>query len=359
MKVLQLIDSLEAGGAERVAVNIANALVAEVSGSYLCSTRKEGLLKAPLDPKVGYLFLNKKRTFDLKAILKLKRFVKQEQIDIIHAHSSSYFTATLVKLLYPKIKIIWHDHYGHSEFLYRRPILILQLCSYFFNHVFSVNTLLASWAKRKLHVTSVSYLPNFSVKEKQDLVTQLHGKTGKRIVGLANLRPQKDHINLLTAFKTLYDKNKDWTLHLIGKDFKDDYSQAIKQYIKDFKLSGSVFLYGSCPDTSAILKHCDIGVLSSKSEGLPLALIEYGLAGLPTIATNVGQCKEVIIDQQTGLLVPSSDPESLRRALDYYINNPLKQELFGNALRQHIDNNFSKKAVISTIKGIYSNFVPH
>ena len=66
-----------------------------------------------------------------------------------------------------------------------------------------------------------------------------------------------------------------------------------------------------------------------------------------------------IIDQQTGLLVPSSDPESLRRALDFYIDNPLKQELFGNALRQHIDNNFSKKAVISTIKGIYSNFVPH
>ena len=124
-------------------------------------------------------------------------------------------------------------------------------------------------------------------------------------------------------------------------------------------LSDGVFFYGSCPDTSAILKHCDIGVLSSKSEGLPLALIEYGLAGLPTIATNVGQCKEVIIDQQTGLLVPPSDPESLRHALDYYIDNPLKQELFGNALRQHIDNNFSKKAVISTIKGIYSNFVPH
>lgn len=359
MKVLQLIDSLEAGGAERVAVNIANALSAEISKSYLCSTRQEGILKASLDPKVGYLLLNKKRTFDLKAIIRLKDFIKKEQIDIIHAHSSSFFTATLVKLLYPKIKIIWHDHYGHSEFLHRRPIRILQLCSYFFNHVFSVNTLLASWAKRKLHVTSVSYLPNFSVKEKQDLVTQLHGKTGKRIVCLANLRPQKDHINLLIAFKTLYDKNKDWTLHLIGKDFEDDYSQSIKKYIKDFKLSDGVFLYGSCPDTSAILKHCDIGVLSSKSEGLPLALIEYGLAGLPTIATNVGQCKEVIIDQQTGLLVPSSDPESLRRALDYYINNPLKQELFGNALRQHIDNNFSKKAVISTIKGIYSNFVPH
>ena len=359
MKVLQLIDSLEAGGAERVAVNIANALVTEVSGSYLCSTRKEGLLKASLDSKVGYLFLEKQGAFDQKAILKLKQFVKQEQINIIHAHSSSYFTATLVKLLYPKVKIIWHDHYGNSEFLYQRPKQILKLCSYFFNHVFSVNQLLASWAERKLYIKSVSYLPNFSVENKQSLVTQLKGVEGKRIVCLANLRPQKDHINLLHAFKAISYQHQDWTLHLVGKDFEDDYSNTVKQHIVDLKLSNQVFIYGSCPDTSAILKHCDIGALSSKSEGLPLAVLEYGLASLPTIATNVGQCKEVIIDKQTGLLIPSSDPESLRRALDYYIDNPLKQELFGNALRQHIDNNFSKKAVISTIKGIYSNFVPH
>ncbi|MBB3123521.1 glycosyltransferase involved in cell wall biosynthesis [Mesoflavibacter sabulilitoris] len=359
MKVLQLIDSLEAGGAERVAVNIANALSAEISKSYLCSTRQEGILKASLDPKVDYFFLNKKRTFDLKAIIKLKSFIKQEQIDIIHAHSSSYFTATLVKLLYPKIKIIWHDHYGNSEFLHQRPKQVLKLCSYFFNHVFSVNQLLASWAERKLYVKSVNYLPNFSVENKQSLVTQLKGVEGKRIVCLANLRPQKDHINLLHAFKAISHKHQDWTLHLVGKDFEDDYTQSIKQYIKDFMLSGGVFLYGSCPDTSAILKHCDIGVLSSKSEGLPLALIEYGLASLPTIATNVGQCKEVIINEQTGLLVPSENSNALSEALESYINNSSKREVLGHSLYLHIDKDFSKKAVISTIKGIYSNFVPH
>lgn len=359
MKVLQLIDSLEAGGAERVAVNIANALVTEVSGSYLCSTRKEGLLKASLDSKVGYLFLGKQGTFDLKAILKLKRFVKQKKIDIIHAHSSSYFTATLVKLLYPKVKIIWHDHYGNSEFLHQRPKQVLKLCSYFFNHIFSVNQLLASWAERKLYVKSVSYLPNFSVENKQLLVTHLQGVEGKRIVCLANLRPQKDHINLLHAFKAISNQHQDWTLHLVGKDFEDDYSNTVKQHIVDLKLSNQVFVYGSCPDTSAILKHCDIGVLSSKSEGLPLAVLEYGLTSLPTIATNVGQCKEVIIDEQTGLLVPSENIEALSNALEYFINNPSKREMLGHSLYLHIDKNFSKKAIISIIKGIYSNFVPH
>ena len=56
MKILQLIDSLQAGGAERMAVHIANSLNPLVEGSYLCVSRKEGPLKASLNKEVGYLF---------------------------------------------------------------------------------------------------------------------------------------------------------------------------------------------------------------------------------------------------------------------------------------------------------------
>jgi len=69
MRVLQLIDSLEAGGAERVAVNYANGLLNRIDGSYLCVTRAEGLLKSSVNNAVGYLFLNKKATIgDLEVI---------------------------------------------------------------------------------------------------------------------------------------------------------------------------------------------------------------------------------------------------------------------------------------------------
>ncbi len=67
MRVLQLIDSLRSGGAERMSVNYANALARRMDGSYLCCTRKEGLLKKQLAPEVGYLFLNRQGTLDLKA----------------------------------------------------------------------------------------------------------------------------------------------------------------------------------------------------------------------------------------------------------------------------------------------------
>ena len=91
MRILQLIDSLRPGGAEKMAVNIANALLPHVEGSYLCCTRKEGMLKDEIKPEVGYLFLNKKSRLDPKAILRLRKYIIDNKIDIVHAHSTSFF----------------------------------------------------------------------------------------------------------------------------------------------------------------------------------------------------------------------------------------------------------------------------
>ncbi|WP_260850296.1 hypothetical protein [Flavobacterium anhuiense] len=69
MRVLQLIDSLEAGGAERIAINYANALTDKIEFSGLIATRKEGQLLAQLDKDVVYHFLNKKKQLILELFL--------------------------------------------------------------------------------------------------------------------------------------------------------------------------------------------------------------------------------------------------------------------------------------------------
>ena len=125
MRILQLIDSLEAGGAERMAVSYANALNRNVGFGALVTTRAEGSLKNQLDKNVVYSFLNRKSTFDFKALLLLRRFVIQNKITHIHAHSSSVFFGALLKLLRPKLRLIWHDHYGNSEMLNERPVFVL------------------------------------------------------------------------------------------------------------------------------------------------------------------------------------------------------------------------------------------
>ena len=164
MRVLQLIDSLEAGGAERMAVNYANALSAEIEFSGLVATRKEGVLKKQLDDKVHYLFLNKKNTVDFKAVLKLRKYITRNQVQLIQAHSSSFFLAVLVKLTLPNIKIIWHDHYGNRINQTRNENYILFLCSFLFSACCTVNLELKQWVLKNLSVRNVFFVPNFIVE---------------------------------------------------------------------------------------------------------------------------------------------------------------------------------------------------
>ena len=354
MRVLQLIDSLAPGGAERIAVNYANLLSCEIDRSFLCVTRAEGHLKDSIKPEVGYFFLKKKNKFDLRAVIRLIKFIRSHNIEILHAHSTSFFTATLVKLFLRDIKLIWHDHYGNSEFLSHRKHLVLKWCSNNFNHIFSVSKALKAWSEQNLNCKKVSFIPNFAVLQDSGILqSPLKGKKGQRIICLANLRPQKDHFTLLKAFSMVKKHHPNWTLHLVGKDFKDGYSSKIKQTIKTMNLSKSVFVYGSRNDVSHVLKQCDIGVLSSRSEGLPLSLLEYGLAKLPVITTKVGECDRVISKKTEGLIVPTNNYKDLSEAILFFIENSNAGLKAGQALNKKILNNFSPANVISRVSQIY------
>ncbi|WP_299550072.1 glycosyltransferase family 4 protein [Seonamhaeicola sp.] len=353
MRVLQLVDSLELGGTERVAVNTANALSHKIDKSFLCATRKEGLLKESLNDKVEYLFLDKNKTLDFKAIKRLKGFIKVNEIGVVHAHSSSFFLAVLVKLFRPRLKIIWHDHYGNSEFLEQRRSMVLSIISVFFSHIISVNELLKNWAEDHLKCARVDYLPNFAIPDNNKPLTKLKGNEGKRIVHLANLRPQKNHKTLLKAFKAVIEVYPDWTLHCIGKDLEDKYSQSLKSMVDEFQLNNKVFFYGSRQDISHILKGCDIAVLSSKSEGLPIALLEYGFAKLPTVVTNVGDCSKVISSSNEGLIINKADISALTEALVKYISDERLRSKKGRNLFLKVNEFYSENAIINKLINIY------
>ena len=357
MRVLQLIDSLEAGGAERIAVAYANVIASDIP-SYLCSTRLEGSLKYTIDESVGYLFLNKRKTIDYYATKKLLKYIKHNKITIIHAHSSSYFLACIIKLFHPKIKIIWHNHYGASVNLDGFNLLNIKLGSFLFSAIIAVNTNLKDWAINKLNTAKVVYFPNFVTtthKKMAPVNTILKGVEGKRVVCLANLRKDKDHLNLLNAFELILEKHPDWTLHLIGKSFRDDYSKTILKRISSNKLYKSVYFYGSCSDINQILQQSTIGVLSSSSEGLPVSLLEYGINNLPTVITNVGECSKVVTHEVNGLVVDKENNEDLSNGICRLIENQNLATIFGEKLRAHIIEAYSDISIKDKVLTLYKN----
>lgn len=355
MKVLQLIDTLNAGGAERVALNYANELSQHLVGSYLCATRQEGPLKSQLKPEVGYLFLQKKSALDLFAIFRLARYVKKNDITIIHAHGTSFLTAVLCKLLVRNLKIVWHDHLGKRHQMKFLPKFTLILSSYLFDLILTVNPVLKIWCEKNLKTKRVIYLPNFSVCDVAiEGKTKLNGIAGKRIVCLANLRPVKGHLFLLNVFKKLIEKYPRWTLHLVGKNFQDNYFNQLQQFIEANQLQKSVFIYDSRDDIHHILSQSNIGVLPSKSEGFPLALLEYGLAGLPVITTNVGECAGILGNPPQGLLIEFGNSEQLKASLSLLMADEQTAIRLGKGLKNRVQTHFSAQKAIAKLLVCYS-----
>ncbi|WP_413999253.1 glycosyltransferase [Flavobacterium sp. W1B] len=347
MRIIQIIDSLEAGGAERMAVNYANALVGEITYSGLVVTRKEGNLKKEVDNRVSYLFLNKKNTFDVSALIRLRNFVKKNKVTVIHAHSTSFFIGVLIKLSFPKIKLVWHEHYGARINQSRMGNLSLLFSSVFFSSVLTVNPKLETWIKRNLFVKKVTHIPNFITQEAiVSRKTFLKGSNGRRIVCLANLKNPKNHLALLKVFEEMKLHDLDWSLHLIGKDYNDCYSDALKGFIKKNDLEKFIFIYDSKDDIQHILSQGTIGVLSSTDEGFPVSLLEYGLAKLAVLSTNVGYCPSIIKDDFSGLLFSPLSDLQFGEQLCKIISGETLRIRFGERLHEIVLQQYSREAVI-------------
>lgn len=356
MKVLQLIDTLDAGGAERMAVNIANAVNEEGVTSYLCATRRAGPLENELSSRVNFLMLGKKGKLDLVAFRRFFKWLKKEQITIIHAHSTSLMLAVLAKINKRSIKIVWHDHYGMSDALEKRDSRLLKVLARYIDVTIAVNEKLRTWSREVLGVKQTYFLENFASLSGDTLkFTTLKGVEGKRVICLANLRPQKNHIELIKAFSKTQDNFPEWTLHLVGKSFEDDYYEQIINAIREHELTDKVFIYGSCNDIAHILEQSAIGVLASISEGLPVSLLEYGNSSLPVIVTSVGQCAAVIGND--GIVISNVREELSKELVKLFHCDQKERDQIGLRFRESVLKNYSKKAFMNKVLPIYKGLI--
>ncbi|MEV4614626.1 glycosyltransferase [Kitasatospora sp. NPDC049258] len=124
---------------------------------------------------------------------------------------------------------------------------------------------------------------------------------------VGNLTPKKDQATLLSAFARLRAEQPDTALVLIG-------AGPLEAQLKAQAGEGVVFA-GSRPDVPALLAGLDVFTLSSRQEGLPVALMEAMTSGLPSVVTRVGGMPEVLDDGEQGFLVPPGDPAALAGAL--------------------------------------------
>jgi glycosyltransferase involved in cell wall biosynthesis len=338
-----------------MAVNLVNALPRVRCEVYLCTTRQEGPLADLVTKDVGRLRLNRRWRFDLMAVRRLVAFNQAYGIQILHAHDASLFLAGLASLFPPYPAVLWHDHFGLYT-IQERPIWLYGLATSRVSGVIAVNQPLAEWSRRRLGIPTerVWYIPNFVCSaEGHEALPTLPGALGNRIVCVANFRAQKDHLTLLRAMARVIRQVPTANLLLVGAAIEPEYSAVVQREIVQQGLERNIALLGVRQDVYSILKACDIGVLSSASEGLPLALIEYGMAGLAAVATNVGQCGEVLDEGRAGILVPPASPEQLAEALLSLLKFPERRLALGKQLYRRVQERYSPSFVIEQVCQVY------
>jgi len=353
--VLQLVDSLAIGGTERVAVNLANLLPRDQFRSFLCATRRGGPLAAELRPDVGFLDLQRQGRFDFVALFRLARYCRENRIAILHAHSSSVFLAMICRCLWPRLKVVWHDHCGYADT--HQPLWLYRLLGRGLHAAIGVKQPLVDFARGPMGMPPerTFYIPNFVPPSPKDtsLVNTLPGTPGKRVVCMANFRPQKDHPTLLTAWRHVQAAHPDAQLLLLGALGTPEYMAVIRDQIAAQGLSNSVTLLGPRTDVPAVLQACTIGVLSSQNEGLPMSLLEYGANGLAAVATEVGQCGDVLDHGRAGLLVPPNAPKPLADAISALLQDTGRRNELALRLQGQVHNHYSPQTVINQIPAIY------
>jgi glycosyltransferase involved in cell wall biosynthesis len=136
---------------------------------------------------------------------------------------------------------------------------------------------------------------------------------------VANYREQKDYPNLFAAARRVIAADASVQFIAIGQGPRE---AEIKALYAAGAFGDRFQLLGRRDDVSHVLAACDVFVLASKNEGLPIALVEALALGLPTVATAVGGTPEVVTDGLEGLLVPPSSPEQLASAIGRLAADP-------------------------------------
>jgi glycosyltransferase involved in cell wall biosynthesis len=328
-KILFIIPSLEEGGAERVLVNLLNRFDYQRFEVDLCVVEKRGIYfgEIPSQVKVITLFNNQfvckvfnglHVRFNFNILYKwiANRKIK-DNYDVGISFLDSAYTDILFFL---KKKISRKISWVHSSYLtyanfgkfytgeYKERIIRTRY-SKLDDIVFVSNDSKMEFVEIFGHFPSMKVIYNLidanGVKEKaEEPLSEPFDSAVANIIALGVLLPVKGYDKLIGAARLLKDDGVRFKIRILGNG---DLENELRILIKDMDIVNEVELTGFLYNPFPYLKQSDIFVMTSVSEGLPTALIEAMILGLPTVVTDCSGCREIVGSGEFGIMTPQSD----------------------------------------------------
>jgi glycosyltransferase involved in cell wall biosynthesis len=176
-----------------------------------------------------------------------------------------------------------------------------------------------------------------------------------RVIGtISRLVWKRGHEELLQAASMIAAVEPSARLVMVGDG---PLRPTLEARARDLGLNGAVRFLGAVPRAASFLPHFDVFVLSSVWEGMSNSLLEAMAAGRPVVATRVGGNPEVVVDGETGLLVPPRDPRALADAVLRLLGDPALAGRLGEAARRRVESQFTLEQMVSRMQELYDQLL--
>lgn len=294
--------------------------------------------------------------FGLKAVPRWARSLRKLRLDALHSHEFAMAVtgALASRLAGCRHVITMHggDYWGTAA----RRRLALRVAAGLSRHTVGIS---AEFCQRL--ATTVG-IPSRSVELVPNGVAPRsgQGEGPRREFGLApdevlvlavgNLLPVKGHEYLIRAQALLRERGVRLRVVIAGSGPRES---ELRDLIDAEGVGGSLQLLGYRSDVLDLLAAADVFVMPSRSEGMPMAMIEAMLAGLPVVASRIGGIPELIPDDQHGLLVPSEDPGALAAALERVVRDEALRNALGRAGCTRAQELFTSEAMTDRYEELY------
>lgn len=172
-------------------------------------------------------------------------------------------------------------------------------------------------------------------------------------LSVTRFAPPKDPLTLIKAFAALPQGGELW---LVGQGTEKERSLSL---VRELSLGDRVRFLGVRADIPDLLSASDVFVLSSLSEAMPIALLEAASAERPCISSDVGAVRDLVWDNETGLVVPPGDAEALRAAMERMLGlGAAERQQMGALGRRRVGERYGLQAVVDRWEGLYLEHCP-
>ena len=357
--VLHLSSSSGAGGAETVVTSVAAGLDPARYRSVVCLFRDGWLRERCEASGLETHVIRMNGALDLVWLRQFRRLLRQHAVALIHAHEFGANTwGTMAGRLArrPVVATVHGRSYyadsGRRRLAYRvvsRAATMVAVSEEVKRFVVEA----AGVSERRVRVVHNGIGPH-PVISKEDcgrVRAELGIRPDERVVlAVGSLYEVKGHRFLLDAAPAILRACPSTVFLIAGRG---DREAPLREQARRLGLERYVRFLGLRQDVPTLLETCDLFVQPSLSEGLSIAILEAMAAARPVVTTRAGGNPELVVDGETGQLVPAADPQALAAAVSRMLTNPAEARRFGDLGLARVQSRFTVGAMVRQYEALY------